>query len=112
MTAARAVQVQFTIDDAARGAAIAALLLEERLAACVQRVGPIRSRYRWDGALEEAEEWLFLCKTTPAHVEAVIRRVAAAHPYDTPEVIATEVVGGLDRYLAWIDAETGSDRSA
>ncbi|HJR26690.1 MAG TPA: divalent-cation tolerance protein CutA [Acidimicrobiales bacterium] len=98
-----AVQVQFTIDDGARGAAIAELLLQDGLAACVQRVGPIRSRYRWEGAIEEAEEWLFLCKTTTDRLEALTRRVAEAHPYDTPEIIATEVVGGLDRYLIWVE---------
>ena len=106
------VQVQFTIDDAARGAAIAELLLEERLAACVQRCGPIRSRYRWQGAIEEAEEWLFLCKTTDARVDALVRRVADLHPYDTPEIVATEVGGGLDRYLSWVDAETTGEQSA
>jgi periplasmic divalent cation tolerance protein len=106
------VQVQFTIDDAARGSAIAELLLEERLAACVQRYGPIRSRYRWQGAIEEAEEWLFLCKTTDARLDALVRRVADAHPYDTPEILATEATGGLDRYLAWVDAETTGEHSA
>ena len=106
------VQVQFTIDDSARGTAIAELLLEERLAACVQRYGPIRSRYRWQGAIEEAEEWLFLCKTTDARVVALVRRVAEAHPYDTPEIVVTDVTGGLDRYLAWVDAETADERSA
>jgi periplasmic divalent cation tolerance protein len=106
------VQVQFTIDDAARGAAIAERLLQEQLAACVQRYGPIRSRYRWQGAIEEAEEWLFLCKTSSARLDAVVRRIADAHPYDTPEIVATEITGGLDRYLEWVEAETGGEPSA
>lgn len=101
-----AVQVQYSVDDAARGSAIADALLTARLVACVQRVGPIRSRYHWQGRLEEAEEWLFLCKTALDRVEAVVARVAELHPYDTPEIIATPITTGLDRYLAWISAET------
>jgi periplasmic divalent cation tolerance protein len=101
----RAVQVQFTIDDLGRGRAIADAVLDARLAACVQRIGPIRSRYRWEGRLEEAEEWLFLCKTTVAAVDALTARIAELHPYATPEVLVSPVDGGLDRYLAWIAAE-------
>lgn len=101
-----AVQVQFTVDDAARGAAIADAVLTARLAACVQRVGPIRSRYHWQGELEDAEEWLFLCKTVDGRVEELVARIAELHPYDTPEVLVTPAPAGLERYLAWIEAET------
>ncbi len=102
-----AVQVQFSIDDLVRGGAIADALLADRLAACVQRLGPMRSRYHWQGEVEEAEEWLFLCKTTDARVEAVVARIVELHPYDTPEVIATTISAGLDRYLDWISSTTG-----
>ena len=104
--ASGAVQVQFTIDDAVRGGAIADAVLADRLAACVQRVGPIRSRYHWQGRLEDAEEWLFVCKTTARRVDELVRRIADLHPYDTPEVVAAPITAGLDRYLTWIDDET------
>ena len=103
-----AAQVQFAIDDLARGSAIADAVLTARLAACVQRIGPIRSRYHWAGALEEAEEWLFVCKTTAALAGALEARIEELHPYETPEVLTTPVTGGLDRYLAWIATETAA----
>jgi periplasmic divalent cation tolerance protein len=102
-----AVQVQYTVDDAARGAAIADALLTARLAACVQRIGPIRSRYHWQGGLDEAEEWLFLCKTVAGRADDLVARIAELHPYETPEIIVTPVSAGLERYLRWIEAETG-----
>ena len=106
MAGSTAVQVQFAIDDLARGTAIAEAVLSARLTACVQRVGPVRSRYHWEGSLEEAEEWLFLCKSTAARADALVARIAELHPYETPEVVVLPLSGGLDRYLAWIDAET------
>lgn len=104
--AAAARQVQFAIDDGPAGAAIADGLLADRLVSCVQQLGPVTSRYRWQGVVEQSEEWLFLAKTTSDRVDDVIARIAAAHPYDTPEIIVTEVVGGLDRYLEWNAAST------
>lgn len=107
MVASGPVQVQFAIDDEGAGAAITRTLLEEGLVACVQQVGPVTSRYRWDGRTEEAAEWLFLCKASAATAGATVARIAELHPYDTPEVITTPITGGLGAYLAWIDDETG-----
>jgi periplasmic divalent cation tolerance protein len=107
-----AVQVQFTIDDGDRGDAIAGSLLRDGLVSCVQRLGPMRSRYRWQGSIDESTEWLFVCKTTTARAHEVVARVAAQHPYDTPEVLVTEIAGGLDRYLAWNAAETSPPTGA
>ena len=103
-----AAQVQFAIDDLARGSAIAEAVLSARLAACVQRIGPVRSRYHWDGGLQEAEEWLFVCKTSASLAGALEARIAELHPYETPEILTIAVSGGLDRYLAWIAAETAA----
>jgi periplasmic divalent cation tolerance protein len=82
---------------------IAALLVERRLAGCVQVVGPIASRYRWQGEVEEAREWQCLAKTTRAAYEAVEAAIQEAHSYDEPEIIATPIVAGSAGYLAWID---------
>jgi periplasmic divalent cation tolerance protein len=101
-----ALQLHFTIDDAEAGAAIAGALVDERLAACVQQVGPITSRYRWEGRVEVAQEWLFVAKTTEDRVDAAIARVVELHPYETPEVLATPVVAGLGAYLEWNREQT------
>jgi periplasmic divalent cation tolerance protein len=99
-------QVQFAIDDLPRGEAIVTHLLEQRLVACAQTVGPITSRYWWDGSINRAEEWLFLCKTTAERLDDVIDAVSSRHPYEVPEIVACEVVDGLRPYLDWIAAET------
>jgi periplasmic divalent cation tolerance protein len=100
------VQIQFAIDDPQRADDIVEALLAARLVACGQRTGPVRSRYRWQGGLEGAEEWLVLLKTRADLSVRVIEEVVAAHPYDTPEVVATELVAGAAGYLAWIDEVT------
>jgi periplasmic divalent cation tolerance protein len=82
---------------------IAALLVERRLAACVQVIGPITSRYRWQGEVEEAREWQCLAKTTRAAYERVEAAIRDVHSYDEPEIIATPIVAGSAGYLAWID---------
>ena len=82
---------------------LASVLLEGRLAACVQVLGPMESRYWWQGALESATEWLCLAKTTADRVDDVVAAVGEVHSYDTPEVLATAVGGGSERYLRWVE---------
>ncbi|MCA8954523.1 MAG: divalent-cation tolerance protein CutA [Planctomycetes bacterium] len=77
-------------------------LLEERLVACVNFLGPVRSRYRWQGALEEAHEMLLLLKTSPAARERLRQRIVELHPYEVPEVLELGVDSGLPAYLAWV----------
>jgi len=88
------------------GAAVADALLEARLAACVQVLGPMTSRYWWEGAREEATEHLLLAKTRADLVDRVVEAARGAHPYDVPEVLATPVVGGDADYLRWVADET------
>jgi len=97
------VQVLTTAGSEAEAGRIAALLVERRLAACVQVVGPIASRYRWQGEVEEEREWQCLAKTARAAYEAVEAAIREVHSYDQPEIIATPVVAGSAGYLAWID---------
>ncbi|MEO7443375.1 MAG: divalent-cation tolerance protein CutA [Acidimicrobiales bacterium] len=86
-------------------AALADLLLTNRLAACVQVVGPVRSRYWWQGRIESATEWLCVAKTTAGQLDAAVGALKSAHSYDVPEIAATPVVGGLEPYLRWVAAE-------
>ena len=82
-------------------------LVDGRLAACVQVIGPVSSRYRWQGKVEQAREWLCLAKTEAGlygEVEAAIRE---AHSYEEPEIVALPVSAGSAGYLAWISGSLG-----
>src|SRR5215471_13076674 len=81
---------------------IAAELVSRRLAACVQISGPIASTYRWQGAVETAEEWLCTVKSSKALFGEVERVVKQLHPYEVPELIATPIVEGSATYLQWL----------
>ena len=101
------VVVLVTAGDAEEAARIGRALVEERLAACANTVGPIRSTYRWAGAVEEATEHLLLVKARAADVAAIDARVRALHSYEVPEVLALGVRAGSGAYLAWLaDATT------
>lgn len=86
---------------------IAEALVGERLAACVNIVPGLRSVYRWQGALESADEVLLLVKTGREQLAALTARIRDLHPYELPEVIAVEVAGGSAAYLDWIAEQTG-----
>lgn len=101
------VQVLTTAASEEEAGEIAALLVERKLAACVQVVGPIVSRYRWQGEVEEEREWQCLVKTTRATYERVEAAIREIHSYDEPEIIATSIVAGSAGYLAWIDENVG-----
>jgi periplasmic divalent cation tolerance protein len=101
-----AVVMLTTAGSRAEANRIAAALVDERLAACVNVVAPITSIYRWRGAVERAEEVLLLVKTRRARMARVGARIRALHSYDLPEVIALPIDAGSAAYLAWIAAVT------
>ncbi|NMC19443.1 MAG: divalent-cation tolerance protein CutA, partial [Thermogutta sp.] len=86
MTESRFLQVFVTVPRADLGDKIASRMVEERLAACVQLIGPIRSVYRWQGNVESGEEWLLLLKTDGESWPRLQERIAALHPYEVPEI--------------------------
>jgi len=89
---------------------LAKIVLDERLAACVQMVpwlGWVESWYRWEGKIKKAHETLLLIKTTKARWPALRDRLAELHPYQVPEILALEVSDGLPAYLKWVADETG-----
>jgi periplasmic divalent cation tolerance protein len=106
MTPEDFVVVLITAGSADEAARIARALVEERLAACANLVGPIRSIYRWEGAVEEAAETLLLVKGRAADLETIEARVRALHVYQVPEVLALPVRGGSAPYLAWLAEST------
>ena len=91
-----------TLGAGADAAAFARTLVEERLAACVNVIGPVTSIYRWNGKVEQDAEQQLVIKTTIARLEALEARVKALHPYDVPEFLVLRAVGGSDAYLAWV----------
>jgi periplasmic divalent cation tolerance protein len=82
--------------------AIARALVSERLAACVNIIGPIRSVYRWRDAIEDEREYLLLIKTRALNYMKVERRVRELHAYEVPEVLALTVDRGSPPYIQWL----------
>ena len=91
-----------TCPDAASAERIAKALVDEQLAACVNVLPGLRSTYRWQGAVERADELLLLIKTTRAAWPALQARLLELHPYELPELLAVEPVDGLPAYLQWV----------
>lgn len=100
--------VVMTAPDEATGADLAARLVEERLAACVNLVPGVRSVFRWEGRLEDISEVMLLAKTVERSVDALRARVVELHPYDVPEVLVFPVALGHGPYLDWVREEVRS----
>lgn len=97
------------LPDRACAEKIADVLVSRRLAACVNILPPCRSIYRWKGVVESADEVPLFIKTTASAYPALEAALRAAHPYETPEIVAIPVERGLPEYLDWVAAETRSD---
>lgn len=97
------------LPDQASAESLAAALVENRLAACVNILQPCRSIFRWQGLIEAATEVPLLIKTTQARYPALETAIRLRHPYDTPEIIATPITLGLPEYLHWVSAETQAE---
>ena len=94
---------------AAAADALAARLVEERVAACVGLVPGLRSVYRWNGSVERSEEVQLVAKTSDAALPRLVARVAALHPYEVPEIVALDVAHAHPPYASWVDSETSED---
>ena len=81
---------------------LAGLVVEEGLAACVNVLPSVRSIYGWEGKLENEEESLLIIKIATAGFDGLRDTLAAAHPYDVPEIIRLDVADGLPAYLEWV----------
>ncbi len=98
--------VRTSIDSKDAAQKIADSMVKERLAACCWVSGPIRSTYWWQGALEQAEEWICELKTRKELYAELEQAIKAMHGYDEPEVIAIPLIEGSKSYLDWIVHET------
>jgi periplasmic divalent cation tolerance protein len=95
-----------TLPPDGKAAQLAAVLVDERLAACVNVLPAMTSVYRWAGAVETGSEHQVIIKTTKARVAALWERLRDLHPYDVPEFVVLPIVDGNDAYLKWIGEST------
>lgn len=98
--------VMTTLPDPETARAVATMLVERRLAACVSVLAECTSVYRWRGTVDAAGEVPVFAKTTVERYPALAAALEEAHPYELPEIVAVPVTNGLPAYLQWVAAET------
>lgn len=91
-----------TLPNPDKAAEVARILVDEQLCACVNLVPVVRSIYRWEGKIADESETLAIIKTVRGRYDALERRLVALHPYDVPELVALQPVGGHAPYFAWL----------
>lgn len=96
-----------TMPDMPAAQAMARMLVEKKLAACVNCLPGVHSTYRWQGAVEEAQEVSLIIKTRQSIYQDLESAIRAAHPYQLPEIVALPLAAGLPPYLAWVTQESG-----
>lgn len=103
------IAVLVTCPNEREAARLARILVERRLAACVNiHRNPVRSIYRWQGKIEEANEHLLVIKSTRRRFAALREAITRAHSYQVPEIIALPIVGGSPKYLRWVAESVAS----
>lgn len=101
----RIVSVYAVFADAGEAQRIARLVVGERLAACANLLGPCRSIYRWQGAVEEADEVAAIFKARADKAQALTARIAALHSYDVPAIAVWPIESAWPAYAEWVEAE-------
>ena len=99
------IQVVTTAERREDAERIARTLVEARLAACVQVLGPIASTYWWGGKIETTQEWQCWAKSRRDLYRQIERAIRRIHPYEVPEILAMPILEGSPDYLAWLDGE-------
>ena len=102
------VEVTTTTETAEQAQTIAREIVDQRLAACVQITGPITSVYRWQGKICESQEHKCTCKTTSSRVQTLVKTIQKMHPYDLPEILATEIDYSSQEYRDWLNDQIES----
>ena len=102
------IQIYTTTEKREEARDIARNVVEKRLAACAQVLGPIASTYWWKGMIEEAEEWMCIMKSRRDLYEKLEATIRSIHPYEEPEILAVPIEAGSRGYLTWLDRELGS----
>ena len=95
-----------TTDTFETARTIARFLVKEKLVACVHIIPKIESIYRWQGEIEETNEYVLLAKTSERNVQKTMQKIRSLHPYKVPEIIVFPPVGGLKEYIDYVEEET------
>ena len=101
------ISVYVLFADAAEAERIGRIVVEERLAACINILGGVRSIYRWQGAVETADEVAAILKTSHAEADALITRIAVLHSYDVPCIVTWPIDKVLGSYAQWVEDSVG-----
>lgn len=99
-----------TVSDDSEAARLAEILLEQKIAACIQ-VTPIKSYYTWKESLQTDSEQLLFIKAKHSDFTAIQQCITENHSYETPEIIEVSITNGLPAYLGWIDEVTKQQRT-
>ena len=110
--AEEAIVVLMTAGDGEEAGRLAEMLVEKRLAACVQLLPEIQSVYRWQGKIERQREVLLIAKTARSKFEELEKEVRALHSYETPEIVALALDGGSSPYLEWLGTSVNDESEA
>ena len=100
------IQVFVTFEHKEEARKISRQMVEKRLAACAQIIGPIISTYHWKENIEEAEEWLCVFKSKRDLYDELEKSIKEVHPYEVPEIIGVPISVGSKSYLEWLEKET------
>ncbi|MDP2921847.1 MAG: divalent-cation tolerance protein CutA [Candidatus Omnitrophota bacterium] len=103
------VQVITTLSGKKHAEKLTKEILDKRLGACVQIIGPFKSVYRWKGRIEKTLEWACVIKTRRELYKKVENAIRKIHPYEIPEIIAIPIIEGSSDYLKWLSNETTED---
>ena len=102
------IQVITSVEKREDAEKIAGILLKNRLAACIQILGPVTSKYLWKGKIENSREWLCIIKSKKNLYKKIQKEILSVHSYDIPEILAFPVADGSKSYLEWINKELKS----
>jgi periplasmic divalent cation tolerance protein len=101
------VSVYVLFSNADEAERIGRSVIEERLAACINILSPVRSIYRWHGQIETSDEVAAILKTSQAEADALITRIAALHSYEVPCIVTWPIEKLLGSYAEWVEENVG-----
>jgi periplasmic divalent cation tolerance protein len=99
--------VYITAGNIEEARSIGKVLVESKLAACVNIIDNMKSIYMWEGALEEGSEVVMIAKTVASRVPALVEKVKSIHSYDVPCIVTLPVAGGHQPFLEWVAGDVG-----
>lgn len=99
----RYIQIFTTTDERKVADKIASVLVRDRVAACVQILGPVSSTFKWNGKVTKYREWLCIIKTKQTLYKKAEARIRSVHNYSVPEILAVQISSGNKPYLEWLD---------